>query len=659
MPATKQQPKPPQPSPTAVPQQSAFAKKAHKTSKVVVWARATRKFLIERGEKLVFAGCVVGSLVFSAIGFTHLPYSKSPEALKAETSKILNELESGKSVGSLTKKLPKAPDVNKLKMLAGKNIPARAYEIGPLRIPYQSRDVRRGEPKILPVEGLLASAGYGPIALQGAGPATSPARPAVAAEKLADAAKDVEERRKKLLEEKKARARRNPIKTPAKNPQEEKKPATEVVATPPGPKEKPLLAQAPASSHVELRNWVCLVGAIPYAEQQNEYQQAFHEALFQSAERDQPHFALPRIERAEIVGKQRLRWRPVNVIGALEDHANWAAEYPESADPRLVDPDLTEQLPPLVSVNYDQAHVNHPQVKVVVVKPTSAAVAKSSSPSKTASDHAKEKKPPQPIMGLRDKKPAAKQTPAEKAASAKTSDGEATETDVASPPVEIIRYRLFRFFDFDVLPGKAYCYRVKLTAINPNYDLPARFLAQPARAEELFLDGGWSAPSPPVTVTEGTRLLAGGVALGVRRNGEEEAAGAEPMAQVLVHYYDYATAKRANVLIEAARGARLEAVGVPVAVEREAPAPSKKARPGKTPDAEPETSLNVETGTVVVDLFGGDAIPAARDRVIPGHVLVIDRHGNYRTITQAEDAPVFGADLPSAQSPAAVEQARN
>ncbi|HET6881167.1 MAG TPA: hypothetical protein VFI31_13485 [Pirellulales bacterium] len=170
------------------------------------------------------------------------------------------------------------------------------------------------------------------------------------------------------------------------------------------------------------------------------------------------------------------------MIAALEDHANWAADYPESSDERLIDPDLTEPLPPLVSVNFNQQEINHPRVKVVVVEtPPSAddnalADAAAADPkSKTASPA---KKPAAPIFGLRDKKPAADKSPPEKTAPEKPAEEEKKEQKPSGPPpTEIVRYRLFRFFDFDVQPGKTYCYRVKLVALNPNYELPARYLA--------------------------------------------------------------------------------------------------------------------------------------------------------------------------------------
>ncbi len=51
---------------------------------------------------------------------------------------------------------------------------------------------------------------------------------------------------------------------------------------------------------------------------------------------------------------------------------------------------------------------------------------------------------------------------------------------------------LFRYFDFDVQPGYAYRYRVKLQLMNPNYERPVNEVMDPAYAEG---ESRWSPPS--------------------------------------------------------------------------------------------------------------------------------------------------------------------
>ena len=59
---------------------------------------------------------------------------------------------------------------------------------------------------------------------------------------------------------------------------------------------------------------------------------------------------------------------------------------------------------------------------------------------------------------------------------------------------------LFRFFDFDVEPGAAYRYRVRLIVTNPNYGLPLEQIARPEVAQETTRQTDWSEPSPAAIV---------------------------------------------------------------------------------------------------------------------------------------------------------------
>ena len=63
-------------------------------------------------------------------------------------------------------------------------------------------------------------------------------------------------------------------------------------------------------------------------------------------------------------------------------------------------------------------------------------------------------------------------------------------------PVVGLDYRLFRFVDTSVEPGKTYRYRVRLSLWNPNRALEPRYLTDAALAKDLRL------PSPPSNVTD-------------------------------------------------------------------------------------------------------------------------------------------------------------
>lgn len=62
------------------------------------------------------------------------------------------------------------------------------------------------------------------------------------------------------------------------------------------------------------------------------------------------------------------------------------------------------------------------------------------------------------------------------------------------------RNLLFRYFDFDVRPGYAYRYRVRLILRNPNYDRPLDQVLEPSVAEGLDRETPWSEPSTVAVV---------------------------------------------------------------------------------------------------------------------------------------------------------------
>jgi len=69
-------------------------------------------------------------------------------------------------------------------------------------------------------------------------------------------------------------------------------------------------------------------------------------------------------------------------------------------------------------------------------------------------------------------------------------------------------YYLFRFFDFDVIPGQAYYYRVKLYLVNPNLGLEVNLVENPESVNQNLIESPYSEPSNPAALGMGTRLLA-------------------------------------------------------------------------------------------------------------------------------------------------------
>lgn len=79
--------------------------------------------------------------------------------------------------------------------------------------------------------------------------------------------------------------------------------------------------------------------------------------------------------------------------------------------------------------------------------------------------------------------------------------------DAQGRPIMGIDYRLFRFVDTTVEPGKTYRYRVRLSLWNPNRDLEARYLTDAAFARDVKLPSAHSNVTEPVTVPGTEQLL--------------------------------------------------------------------------------------------------------------------------------------------------------
>lgn len=69
------------------------------------------------------------------------------------------------------------------------------------------------------------------------------------------------------------------------------------------------------------------------------------------------------------------------------------------------------------------------------------------------------------------------------------------------------KYLLFRYFDFQVTPGNAYRYRVRMTLLNPNFKRPVEELVDESIAAGEIRVTPWSEPTPHVFVPEEQRIF--------------------------------------------------------------------------------------------------------------------------------------------------------
>jgi hypothetical protein len=191
-------------------------------------------------------------------------------------------------------------------------------------------------------------------------------------------------------------------------------------------------------------------------------------------------------------------------------------------------------------------------------------------------------------------------------------------TGPAAPRIE---YKLFRFFDYSVQPGKSYRYRVRLVLENPNYGVPVQYLANPQLSKGSTRQAPWSEASTAVAVPRGSNLLAGAI---------KKATGlTEQKYEVMVRMWDPKEA------VDAARNAELVRGQVVNFAPEEVPIDDPLGNGSAT-----TRTINFTTDILVVDMTGGDTLVPAKARS-PGQLLVLEPSGQLAVKSELADADAY------------------
>ncbi len=231
----------------------------------------------------------------------------------------------------------------------------------------------------------------------------------------------------------------------------------------------------------------------------------------------------------------------------------------------------------------------------------------------------------------------------------------------AKPPGPTVDYKLFRFFDFDITPGKKYKYRVKLFLLDPNHPAdpreapPIAYLeekviervrkvdAEDARKSQstgqptrtFWVETEWSEWSEVASIPPQHEILAGAVTpekssvVDRERGIEVQEPGSEPEAKVLAMVWDHAKAADIPGEQTAVRGSVLNFTG-----------PANILHPVSLQVVSlPEYKFR--TDTLVLDLRGGGSLPtvdrANADQKAPGEILMRDALGNLVVRNELDD----------------------
>lgn len=205
-------------------------------------------------------------------------------------------------------------------------------------------------------------------------------------------------------------------------------------------------------------------------------------------------------------------------------------------------------------------------------------------------------------------------------------------------------YRVFRFFDTDVEPGKAYRYRVTIRLWNPNVGLPVRYLEDASQADVVSLT---SAPAEPEMSSDGGAIRVPGRSRIVTRmltNIDKKLAGLggrDNEALVID-----VNPESGNLELHSTEIQR----GQPIAIKKEA----KRLRIGPWRFSTP--AHDVDTDLTVLDQVGEQELDEKK-RISRGFVppppfelLLVDIHGAIEHVTPIESAKIVRDYLPTLPS---------
>jgi hypothetical protein len=211
---------------------------------------------------------------------------------------------------------------------------------------------------------------------------------------------------------------------------------------------------------------------------------------------------------------------------------------------------------------------------------------------------------------------------------------------------EVVPFRLFRFFDYNVESSRSYIYRVKLVLGNPNRGVVKRHLKDPKLAEGDTRDCPWSDPSPVAVIPHDYRMLAGDVKAPV---GAKEAQAKiliikweAPKGVEVAHEFGGPSPSLAEKGLDLVRGTLLDFAEVDAAI----PNP-----------ATPETTtgkVSFTTSTLLLDMTGGELIQmdklggttSARIRS-PSEMVFMGASGEIFTRSAVTDYPEYAARKPA------------
>ncbi len=286
------------------------------------------------------------------------------------------------------------------------------------------------------------------------------------------------------------------------------------------------------------QRWVVLTGAIPIAKQQTAFDRAFKDA-YKDPKKDTPTYIYYYVERAEVdpsADQGEIKWTPLHTKNALAIQKQWRGRTPEIISKRYLATNMgypmAFPLPPVTNRKWGPEIAHEPEIPFY--QEMEMAPIETEDPEADPTDV-----PDEPGALGAGRRPGYAGGPGGGMMEMESQmgmgmgmgmgyGGMGLRRQLAAKPVTS---QLFRFFDFTVVPGKHYRYRVRLLVSNPNQDVPPEHLAEASYREARFLETEFSDASDLVTIPLDSRLLCVDVKSSINP-------WVEPSAHMMSIYFD-------------------------------------------------------------------------------------------------------------------------
>jgi len=422
------------------------------------------------------------------------------------------------------------------------------------------------------------------------------------------------------------------------------------------------------------------MAVVPYEKQIEEFERALANSLDYSEARDQVHYIQYGVERADVTDSPavtdpaKLTWTKLGVKAALLETDKWSGFPEEVLDPNYMDYEvLTHPAPPFMQRDLWDI-LTHPDVPLLSldvpgtvpgaqVTPSDVPPADiggdlpSDTPRVPGGDgmtprgarggqmpgegggiRGSRPRPPRPGMG--------------------TGEGMSPNPyGTGSPTVAIPKYKLIRFNDLTIAPGRQYRYRLCLYLEDPNHPrvdfappsvqsldetVRARLKVVDANDEKTkqrtyWVTSDWSEPSGIASLPSTQLFFAGKVnppAASEIMPGKPRVPAKEPTADVLTVVWDADKAVDVPAEKEVQRGSTLNFINDADVIHPVLGIVRKLEKHAFT------------TNAMVADMLGGETIPPL-DRKnehplqVPGEVLIFDEAGNLHVQNETDDVESF------------------